>query len=248
MPPLNLAGVSTYVETNIGKFHEARIAKISGLTLAAILKGKNPYLFRAKNIKNADELIRSVLDAFLSSGEETMFGNFLEQLAIFINERVYGGKKAGIVGIDLDFEKDGVRWLVSIKSGPNWGNSDAVKKMIDQFTAARQTLRTSGGYKGQIEFVNGCCYGIDDKPEKRRGYAKLCGQRFWSLISGDDALYEELIVPLGHGAKDWNDTIRGVYDAAHAKLVAELHSGGFIEKDGAVDWRKLIQNASQMKD
>ena len=54
--------MSAYVETNIGKFHEARIEKLSGLTLAGILKGKNPYLFRAKDIKDADTLIRSVLD------------------------------------------------------------------------------------------------------------------------------------------------------------------------------------------
>jgi hypothetical protein len=178
--------VSAYVEANIGKFHEARIAKISGLTLAGILKGKNPYLFRAKDIQDADTLIRSVLDAFLSSGEETMFGDFLERLAIFINEKIYNGRKAGIPGIDLDFERDGVRYLVAIKSGPNWGNHAALQKMVSTFLTAKRTIHTSG-HAGHIEFVNGCCYGVDDNPQKPAGYIKYCGQRFWAFISGDDA-------------------------------------------------------------
>lgn len=109
MPPLNLADVTAYIEANIKTFHDARIARITGLRLARILKGKNPYLFKAKDTKTADEFVRSVLDAFLSSGEETIFGNFLEELAIFVNKKVYGGQKAGMKGIDLDFEKDATR-------------------------------------------------------------------------------------------------------------------------------------------
>src|SRR5947209_1590154 len=137
MTPLNLADVTAYVEQNIGTFHEAKLARITGLTLAKILSGKNPYLFRAKDTQTADQLVRSVLDAYLSSGEETIFGNWLEELAIFINAKVYDGRKAGISGIDLDFEKDGTRYLVTIKSGPVWGNANAIARMVDNFNTAR---------------------------------------------------------------------------------------------------------------
>lgn len=54
---------------------------------------------------------------------------FPEGLSIFINQRVYGGRKSGITGIDLEFDKDDVRYIVTIKSGPNWGNSSQVAKM-----------------------------------------------------------------------------------------------------------------------
>ncbi len=247
MGPVKLEDVAAYVEKNIGAFHKARIKKISDLSLGKILKGKNPYLFKAKDTKSADELIRFILDAFLSSGEETMFGNFLEELAIFINGEVYGGQKAGIPGIDLDFVKDGKRYLVSIKSGPVWGNAQAVDKMVQNFNSARRTLLTSGGYRGSIEFVNGCCYGVDDSPLKPKGYYKYCGQRFWSFISGSETLYEELIVPLGHGAKEWNDQIRGIYEATRTRLIEELHAAGLILKDGSVHWRKLVQITSKSR-
>lgn len=78
---------------------------ISNLKLTNIFKHKNPYLFRAKNILNAGELIKTILDAHLSSAEETMFGEFLESLAIYICGMIYGGVKSSSPGIDLEFNK-----------------------------------------------------------------------------------------------------------------------------------------------
>jgi hypothetical protein len=49
-------------------------------------------LFKAKNQNTAHDLVKTILDAHLSSQEEGIFGGFLEELAIFICERVYGGK------------------------------------------------------------------------------------------------------------------------------------------------------------
>ena len=158
MQPLNLESVTQYVEQNIGEFHQRRLEIVNNIELRKVLKSKNPYLFKAKNVSTASEIVEGILSAFLSSSEEGIFGNWLERLAIFINDSVYQGRKAGIEGIDLDFDKDSIRYLVSIKSGPNWGNDSQVKKMCDQFDTARKRLATSGS-KGNIVCVNGCCYG-----------------------------------------------------------------------------------------
>lgn len=50
----------------------------------------------------AEEIIRGIVDAHISSSEEGIFGDWLEGLAIFINEEVYGGKKSGIPGVALN--------------------------------------------------------------------------------------------------------------------------------------------------
>jgi len=120
MNQFNLQDVTQYVETHIGEFNKKRLDKLNEIELKKVLLGKNPYLFKAKNISTANEIIESILNAFLSSSEEGIFGNWLERLAIYINDSVYMGRKAGIDGIDLDFDKDGQRYLVAIKSGPNW--------------------------------------------------------------------------------------------------------------------------------
>jgi hypothetical protein len=78
---------------------------------------------------------------------------------------VYDGWKSGIAGIDLEFDHQGVRYIVTIKSGPNWGNSSQIAKMRSDFKSAMRTLRTS--HSGlQITAVNGCCYGKDNQPDK----------------------------------------------------------------------------------
>jgi hypothetical protein len=123
MPPLDLNKVITFVGDNIGSFHTARLESLQKLKLRQILKRKNPYLFKAKYIIAAPDLVKMLLEAHLSSQEETMFGEFLEELAISICGQVYGGRKSSAEGIDLEFEKEGVLYIVSIKSGPNWGNS-----------------------------------------------------------------------------------------------------------------------------
>jgi hypothetical protein len=82
-------------------------------------------------MESAGELVKQILDAYLSSQEETVFGDFLESLAIYVCSETYGGRKSATEGIDLDFEREGKRYIVSIKSGPNWGNSSQIKKMLD---------------------------------------------------------------------------------------------------------------------
>jgi len=89
----------------------------------------------------------------------------------FINKTVYNGNKSAAEGIDLEFDADGVKYIVSIKSGPNWGNSSQIKKMKDNFNKAKRILRTSHSTMNIIA-VNGCCYGKNTKPDKGE-YQKL---------------------------------------------------------------------------
>ena len=93
---LPIDDIVEYVENNISVFHEKRVAKIATLKLKEVLKKKNPYLFKAKYMQTVEEIIKDLLNAYVSSSEETMFGDWLEGLAIFINQKVYSGRKSGI--------------------------------------------------------------------------------------------------------------------------------------------------------
>jgi len=237
MQPLNPSDVVRFVEQNIGEFHERRATSLKSLRLSQILKRKNPYLFKAKDINDAHDLVKLLLDAHLSSQEETIFGEFLEKLAIFVCGRVFGGKKSSAEGIDLEFERDGVIYILSIKSGPNWGNSSQVKRMVDNFKQAKRILRTSN-HKANIQAVNGCCYGQEAHPDKG-DYLKLCGQEFWEFISGDDRLFVDIVEPLGHQAKERNKA----FWAEYAKIV-NLFTREFMDefcRDGIIDWDKLVR-------
>lgn len=244
MEQLQIKDVTQYVEENIGTFHQKRIDSLNKLKLKTVLKKKNPYLFKAKHFLTAEQIIKGLTDAFISSNEETIFGDWLEGLAIFINQKVYGGWKSGITGLDLEFDKDGIRYIVTIKSGPNWGNSSQVAKMKADFITAKKALRTSGSGL-MIQAVNGCCYGKDNNPDKG-DYFKYCGQEFWKFISGVENLYVDIIEPLGYKAKEKNDVFLESYAKMINKFTKEF-ANDFCDDSGQIDWKKLVEFNSGMR-
>lgn len=183
-------------------------------------------------------MIKTLLDAHLSSQEEGIFGGFLEELAVFICGKVYGGRKSSSEGIDLEFSKDGAPHIVSIKSGPNWGNSRQIARMKDDFKRVKRILGTNTSSQ-KVVAVNGCCYGKDNNPDKG-DYLKLCGQRFWEFISDNENLYTDIIEPLGHKAKEKNDQFAEEYAKVINKFTREFVSE-YCDNDGSILWGKLVQ-------
>ena len=233
-----------FIEPNIQTFHKKRLDNLLALQLKKILKRKNPYLFKAKALNTAHDLVKTILDAHLSSQEEGIFGSFLEELAIFICGSVYNGRKSSAVGIDIEFNRDGTYYIVSIKSGPNWGNSRQVSKMKDDFKKAKRILgMNTSGIK--VLAVNGCCYGKDNNPDKG-DYLKYCGQQFWEFVSGDENLYTDIIEPLGLKAKEKNDKFLDEYSKVINKFTLEF-AQEYCASDGSIIWDKLVRFNSAKK-
>ncbi len=150
---------------------------------------------------------------------------------------MYGGWKSGIAGIDLEFDKEGKRFIVNIKSGPNWGNSSQIAKMKSDFKTAAKTLRTSNSGI-QVVAVNGCCYGKNTTSDQG-DYFKYCGQTFWEFISSDSNLYTELIDPLGHKAQKKNEEFQDSYGRTVNKFTRQF-SIEYCDDSGAINWHKLV--------
>jgi len=234
---MNLQQIYEYVEKHISIFHQRRLDYVQNkVNLFKILKQKNPYLFRAKNVLTAQDLVKGFLDAFLQSQEETLFGDFIEGLAIFVCDKVYSAKKSELMGIDLEFEKDEAIYVVEIKAGWNWGNSSQIRQLKINFESAKKTLRSKTGKK--VIAVNGCCFGKDNKPDKG-SYFKICGQRFWELISGKQNFYIDIVEPIGYKAKQKNEEFTENYAQTINKLTMEF-SQKFCD-DGKINWAKLVE-------
>jgi hypothetical protein len=238
MPNVTVQEITKFIEENIPEFHRKRLESLSVLKLQKVLRRKNPYLYKAKFVTSAPELVTAILDAHLSSQEEAIFGGFLEQLAIFICERVFRGKKSAAEGVDLEFERNKIHYIVTIKSGPNWGNSGQIKKMRQNFSQAKRILGTNTTAKN-IVAVNGCCYG-QENVEDKGDYLKKCGQSFWSFVSGDDQFYITIIEPLGHKAKERNEAFEIEYGKVINRFTAEFIKV-FCEENGTILWDKLVK-------
>ncbi len=237
MKPLNLDEVREYVNENIVDFHTRRIKSLEELNLRKLLT-KNPYLFKAKNVTTAGELIAGLLDAFLSSSEEKLFGDFLEGLAVFVAHKTCGGHKSAAPGVDLEFLNKGVHYVVSIKSGPNWGNSSQHDKLERDLKNAVVRVKQSK-HGANVQPVLGICYG-KTKTGYVRGYLKVVGQNFWYLISENRDLYTDIIEPIGHRAKEHNEA----FLLEKSKVVNRFTKAfidEFCDRSGAIDWVRLVE-------
>lgn len=235
-------------------YHERLMYLRCNMTLEYILSRKNPYLLKAKNISSSDELVRSIVEAFLSSQEETMFGNKLESFAIYVSSKLDGGFKSDLPSIDLEFERDDNYYVVGIKSGTNWANSDQAVKMKDNFKTAREYLTKIKGVEKNIMAVNGCIYGKEAKlfkenrndPEK--SFYRVAGQDFWRFISGDNEFYKEIIKPIEEEAQErdraFKEAFNGKINAMSAEFTA-LFTFQDPERVGIIDWEKIIEYVSR---
>jgi len=237
MDKIDIREINEFVNENIDVFHITRLKCLEDLKLKKLLS-KNPYLFKAKNINKASELIESLLDAFLSSSEEKIFGDFLENLAIFIAGKTSGGFKSAVPGIDLEILRENIHYLISIKSGTNWGNSAQHKNLESDFDNALRRIMQNDRVN-HIKAILGICYG-KTKTSYLKNYHKLVGQNFWYFVSGNKNLYKEIIEPIGYKAKEHNDK----FLQGKAGIINSF-SKSFIEnfcfESGLINWNKLVE-------
>lgn len=233
--------IETFVCENIGVFHEARIRNVQTLRLKTLLENKNPYLFRAKNLNTASDFVTALLDARLSSSEEGSFGNFLEGLAVFVATQCAGGQKSPATGIDIDLTKDDVRYLISVKSGKNWGNSSQYKALGQHFADAVKVLKQSK-HRCELQPTLGICYGRA-KTVNNGHYLRIAGQNFWFLLSGDADLYANIVEPLGFDAQKFEEAFNEEKSNALNRMTMEFIQQ-FCNNAGAIDWPRLVTSVS----
>ena len=224
MKKLNYEKLNTFIASDVIKpFYDIRLNRLKSAKLSNISKRKNPYLFKAKNIETAGDLAKSILDAFLSSQEETVFGDLMENLAIHVCHKVFNGKKAEqgkYRSVDLIFDRDKKTYIVSIKSGPNWGNSDQINIMKRNLKVANKVNKVTD-----------------------LSYYKICGQAFWELIFGDNQLYKKIIQPLDKEAKKRDDVFKKLYVNKINEMTKDVVDLFYTKEN--LDWDKIIDYVSK---
>lgn len=217
-------------------FYRSLIEKIDSLDIVKIMKRKNPYLYRAKAMENASEIVENVLSAFVTSSEETIFGNcFFEPLAIAAS----GGNKALAEGIDIMIHEKDVIHAVAVKSGPSVFNADSKKRQEQNFMAASKLAQQA---KARFEAYIGYAYG--KKKESGRGkpkmYQELAGKRFWAELTGDEDFYLKIIKFMGNLPEQYVASYKESYNKASNRLVREF-SNQFCNEDGSINWERLVE-------
>ena len=239
MKALDREALADFANQQIVRFHAARLAGLEKLSLNRVLKKKESrYLFGARNVITAGELVHAILNAFLSFSEEKMFGDFLEQLAIFVSAQTDGGRKSSAPGVDLEFDRCGIRYLVSIQLVPNWGNSCQYRALEAHFRNAIAVQRQAH-HTVRIQAVLGICHGKTTTADKEL-YVRYTGQSFWHFLSGDSNLYVDIIEPIGYRAREHHEDFENKKAALVNRFTRQFIET-FCDSSDAIDWVRLVE-------
>lgn len=217
-------------------FYLALINKVDALNISTIMRKKNPYLFRAKAMNGAAQIVDAILSAFVSSSEETIFGNvFFEPIATAAS----GGQKALAEGVDIMIEKEDVIYAVAVKSGPSVFNASSKKRQEQNFVAARKLAQQA---QKRFEPIIGYSYGR--KKMSTRGlpkiYSEMAGQAFWHKLTGDSDFYIKLVRYMNEMPESYVEEFNVSYQKAANRLVKEFTTQ-FCSEDGSIDWETLVK-------
>lgn len=227
--------VFSTVEFALNDFYTALTAKLDSAKLSNILKRKNPYLYRAKGISNATQIVDGILSAFISSSEETIFGNtFFEPIAIAVS----GGQKAVTEGVDITVDKNNTIYSIAVKSGTSVFNADSRKRQEQNFQAAQK--RAQQAHRAFFPVVG---YGYGKKritAKNEKFYKELAGKDFWEWLTGDPAFYTKLVDFMGNKPETFASDFDEAYNKAQNRLLRDF-TLNYCTSDGSIDWDKLIQ-------
>lgn len=224
------------IATALDAFYSSLIAKINSLNIKSIMKRKNPYLFRAKAMNGAAQIVDAILAAFISSSEETIFGNvFFEPIACAAAQ----GQKALAEGVDIMVERDNTIYAIAVKSGTSVFNADSRKKQEQNFMAASKLAQ-----QAKKRFVAMIGYSYGKKKASSRGlpkfYTELAGKEFWTELTGDEEFYIKLIRLMDRMPEKYVEDFDEAYQKAANRLVKEF-TIEFCYDDGGIDWEKLVR-------
>ena len=223
------------IAESLDNFYTSLIAKVDDLNIKKVMKRKNPYLFRAKAMNGASQIVEAILAAFISSSEETIFGNvFFEPIATAAAQ----GQKALAEGVDIMVERGDTIYAIAVKSGTSVFNSDSRKKQEQNFTAASKLAQ-----QAKKRFVPIIGYGYGKKKTTNKGlpkfYEELAGKDFWQELTGDEEFYIKLIRFMDELPEKYIANFDESYQKAANRLVKEF-TNEFCKDDGSIDWEKLV--------
>ena len=122
--------VNQYIAEQMEPLGQRRKELLHLLSLDKLMDGKNPYFLQYQNVMNAPQWVANAIEAFLSPAEEKLFDEFLAGLAIFVAEQTFGGYKSSTPGMDLEFSKNGIDYVVSIQSGHHQSTDQSFSRAV----------------------------------------------------------------------------------------------------------------------
>lgn len=163
------------------------------LRASELLYNANPFMLavETEGHPKASNLAEHLIQRRLSHSRETILGSTQEELVRRFAQLRWGNAfKSSAPGIDIEWEDNGVRQLVNVKSTTEWANSPARASHIQSFRDVRSRLRDQ-----QTRSVLFVTAGADKEWENNNFYVYR-GNAAWRWVTGmnlEQMLIKEMV-------------------------------------------------------
>ena len=187
------------------------------------------------------DLIRYRLAQHVERGASTAMGSALQAVA-----KLLAGSGSGVAGADIEVTRDGRRYFVQVKSGPDTANKDIAQNIGALLNSARAR-------DPEAACVLGVCYARPDqispiamKELQQRGVALKVGREFWEFISGDPDCLSEVLGIAGEAAEHLSrdESFAVAVEAKAQALAAEFASAYGDDLNNLTTWERFLSDNS----
>lgn len=172
----------TAIKKQLQGIAKARFAALDKISIGTL--DFNPFLLRLLGFETPREIAEFMVTQRTERGAVTSYGTRIQAIAKLITTR-----GTGVEGADICKEKNGCRYYIQVKAGPNTPDKDIVQQINTLLSGA--TRRNHGSVA-----LLGMTYGKRDRVSSIiRRYSQidwLIGKEFWEFISDDPMFVQTL--------------------------------------------------------
>jgi hypothetical protein len=199
-----------------------------------LLQKCNPYELVVE-CRSTDEVADFIMINHIKTSRGTIWGDFLELIAIKICESSLNGYKSKEACTDLEWVDQGKKHYRGFKSSPKWANADQKKTANNKDKELREQS-DFGSYKVLTS------YGKTAKRTNENNFVQLSGQDAWQEISNDQDMYKKVMTGIDINSGIIGQFLKNIYTSDMDRST-KWFSDNFIT-DNKINSIKIVEYVS----
>jgi hypothetical protein len=214
----------------VDSLENLRLVSRKEISFPKLLSKCNPYELSV-NCKTVENVVDFIMGSHKQTSSQTIWGNYLESIAVKICEKNLNGFKSKEECTDLEWNVDEKKHYRGWKSSPKWCNADQ-KRAVNTKENSLSMNKDFGSFKVLTS------YGKTANRRKNNGFVQLSGQDAWQEISGDKELYNKVMIGVQLNDKIIRQFLENIYISDMDKSI-KWFIQNFTNKDKTINFIKV---------
>ncbi len=206
------------------------------MSFPKLLSKCNPYEL-CVNCDTIECLVDFVLSNHKQTSSKTIWGNYLETIALNISKLTIDGYKSKEECTDIEWISDGLKHYRGWKSSPKWCNADQKRAA----NLKQNELKNNSDF-GSFKILTS--YGKTTENRNKNNFPQLSGQDAWKDIDpNDDKLYDKVMISINNNSKVIGLFLESIYISDKGKIITWMKDN-FLNNDNTINFIKINKYVS----